>query len=95
MTRSPGFRVRDCASRAIHPEAVVYSDALPGLEADLAAEVARHQAVRTGSGRDSVLHPEFRNVDTALGNLTAAMTGTYHSCAFTKYAPRYPAEVQY
>ncbi|MGQ0501177.1 MAG: IS1595 family transposase [Panacagrimonas sp.] len=87
--------IQDWANRAIHPDAVVYSDALPSVRAGLAAEVVEHHAIRTGSGRESVLHPEFRNVNTVLGNLKTAINGTYHAFDFATYAPRYLAEVQY
>lgn len=87
--------IQDWANRAIHPDAVVYSDALPSMKAGLAAEVASYQAIKTGSGRQSVLHPEFRNVNMVLGNLKTAISGTYHAFNFAKYADRYLAEVQY
>jgi len=87
--------IQDWANRALHPDAVVYSDALPSMKAGLAAEVAHYHAVKTGSGRQSVLHPEFRNVNTVLGNLKTAISGTYHAFDFAKYGHRYLAEVQY
>ena len=34
-------------------------------------------------------------INTILGNLKTAMTGTYHAIKFAKYAHRYLAEVQY
>ncbi len=87
--------IQDWANRAIHPDALVYSDALPSMKAGLAAEVAQYQALKTGSGRQAVLRPEFRNVNTVLGNLKTAISGTYHAFNFAKYADRYLAEVQY
>ncbi|HXG29856.1 MAG TPA: IS1595 family transposase [Nevskiales bacterium] len=87
--------IQDWANRVIHADALVYSDALPSLKAGLAAEVANYHAIKTGSGRAAVLHPEFRNVNTVLGNLKTAISGTYHAFAFAKYADRYLAEVAY
>jgi hypothetical protein len=87
--------IQDWANQALHAEAVVYSDALPSVKAGLAAEVAHYCAVKTGSGRNAVLHPEFRNVNTVLGNLKTAISGTYHAFNFSKYADRYLAEFQY
>src|SRR5271156_3398606 len=52
--------IQDWANRAIHPDAQVYSDALPSMKAGLAAEVVRYHAIQTGSGRQAVLHPQFR-----------------------------------
>jgi hypothetical protein len=87
--------IQDWANRVIHPSALVYSDALPSMKAGLAAEVAQYHAIQTGSGRQAVLHPEFRNVNTVLGNLKTAISGTYHAFNFAKYADRYLAEAQY
>jgi hypothetical protein len=87
--------IQDWANRVIHPEAQVYSDALPSMKAGLAAEVAQYHSIQTGSGRQAVLHPEFRNVNLVLGNLKTAISGTYHAFDFAKYADRYLAEVQY
>lgn len=87
--------IQDWAHRAIDPDAVVVSDALPSVKAGLAAEVVRYHAIKTGSGRAAVLHPEFRNVNTVLGNLKTAITGTYHAFDFARYAHRYLAEAQY
>jgi hypothetical protein len=46
--------------------------------------------------------PSWRNfvgkfccVNTVLGNLKTAISGTYHAFPFAKYADRYLAEVQY
>jgi transposase-like protein len=56
---------------------------------------AEHERVVTGGGRASVELPQFRAVNTLLGNLKTAFAGTYHSFDFAKYAHRYLAEVQY
>jgi transposase-like protein len=87
--------IQDWARRVLAPDAEVYSDALPSMKAGLAAEVLNYHAIQTGSGRQAVLHPEFRCVNTVLGNLKTAISGTYHAFRFAKYADRYLAEVQY
>ena len=49
----------------------------------------------TGGGPACVKLEQFRAVNTFLGNLKTAYSGTYHSFDFAKYAHRYLAEVQY
>ena len=39
--------------------------------------------------------PQFWAVNTVLGNLKMALTGTYHAFDFLKYAHRYFGEAQY
>ena len=39
--------------------------------------------------------PQFKAINTLLGNLKTAITGTYHAFDFAKYAHRYLAEFQY
>jgi transposase-like protein len=56
---------------------------------------AYHERHVTGGGRHSAKLPQFRAVNTVLGNLKTALTGTYHSFDFLKYAHRYLAEAQY
>lgn len=54
-----------------------------------------HQRIVTGSGRKAAKTPEFRWVNTLLGNLKTALSGTYHAFDFEKYGQRYLAEFQY
>jgi ribosomal protein L37AE/L43A len=56
---------------------------------------AVHDRTVTGGGKASVQLEQFVAVNTILGNLKTALTGTYHAVKFAKYAPRYLAEVQY
>lgn len=56
---------------------------------------ATHQPTVTGGGAGSAKLAQFRAVNTLLGNLKTAFSGTYHSFDFEKYAHRYLAEVQY
>ena len=56
---------------------------------------AGHERIVTGGGKASVRLPQFRAINTLLGNLKTAISGTYHAFAFAKYAHRYLAEFQY
>ena len=56
---------------------------------------AVHDREITGGGKASVKLTKFNAVNTVLGNLKTALSGTYHSFDFAKYAHRYLAEVQY
>jgi ribosomal protein L37AE/L43A len=56
---------------------------------------AEHERIVTGGGKASVKLPQFKAVNTLLGNLKTAISGTYHAFDFTKYAHRYLAEFQY
>jgi len=56
---------------------------------------ASHERVVTGGGRASVELPQFKAINTLLGNLKTAISGTYHAFGFAKYAHRYLAEFQF
>jgi ribosomal protein L37AE/L43A len=56
---------------------------------------AGHERIVTGGGKASVKLPQFRAVNTLLGDLKTAINGTYHAFAFAKYAHRYLPEFQY
>lgn len=56
---------------------------------------ATHERYVTGSGRKAAQMPEFRWVNTMLGNLKTAYAGTFHSIDHTKYAGRYLACFSY
>ena len=53
-----------------------------------------HERVVVCSGRASVQRPEFRWVNTILGNIKSALRGTYHAIR-PKYAQRYLSEFEY
>jgi hypothetical protein len=72
----------------------VVSDGL-GCFTVVAGQGAVHERTVTGGGKDSVKLPQFNAVNTLLGNLKTALTGTYHAVKFAKYAARYLGEVQY
>jgi ribosomal protein L37AE/L43A len=79
---------------ALDADAYVLSDGLGGFRG-ITGTVTYHHRIIVGSGRAAVQHPEFRWVNTILGNLKTAIAGTYHAFDFAKYAYRYLAEVQY
>ena len=56
---------------------------------------ADHEPIVTGSGKGSAKLPQFKAVNTLLGNLKTSLKGTYHAFDFDKYAHRYLAEAQY
>jgi ISXO2-like transposase domain/Transposase zinc-ribbon domain len=82
------------AAHHIATSATVVSD---GLWCFRAAAIvgAEHQRVVTGGGKASVALPQFKALNTLLGNLKTAIDGTYHAFDFAKYAHRYLAEFQY
>jgi len=86
--------IAEWANKALAASARVVSDGLNCFQG-LRGNVADHQSVIVGSGRQAVEHPEFRRVNTVLSNLKTAISGTYHHFKFAKYAQRYLAEVQY
>jgi ISXO2-like transposase domain len=53
-----------------------------------------HQPIITGSGRKAALAPAFKRVNTTLGNIKSAITGTYRAI-HDKHVPRYLAEFEY
>src|SRR3954467_9105241 len=54
----------------------------------------QHQVIKTGSGPAAARTPAFKWVNTALGNIKAAITGTYRAI-HQKHVPRYLAEFEY
>ena len=82
------------AARHISPSAKVVTDGLWCFKA-AAIVGAEHERVVTGGGRASVKLPQFKAVNTLLGNLKTAISGTYHAFDYVKYSHRYLAELQY
>jgi len=82
------------AAQHIAPSATVVSD---GLWCFLGTQIvgAAHERVVTGGGKACVKLPQFKAINTLLGNLKTAIGGTYHAFDFAKYAHRYLAEFQY
>lgn len=82
------------AKTALAASAIVISDGLWCFQA-VTESGAAHERVVTGGGHASVKLEQFKAVNTFLGNLKTAYSGTYHAFDFAKYADRYLAEVQY
>jgi ribosomal protein L37AE/L43A len=80
--------------RALAMDARAVSDGLNCFTA-LAPIVRAHEAIVVGSGKAAAEHPSFRWVNTLLGNLKRALSGTYHAFNFTKYGQRYLSEYAY
>ena len=85
--------VEGFARRSLDPTSEVVSDGL-GCFAAVTKAGCRHTVIKTGSGARAARTPAFRWVNTALGNIKAAITGTYRSIA-PKHVPRYLAEFEY
>ncbi len=81
------------AKRSLDPTCEVVSDGLAcfGAVADAGCS---HQVVKTGSGPAAARTPTFRWVNTALGNIKAAIVGTDRAID-PKHGPRYLAEFEY
>ena len=83
------------AKAALATNAMVDSDGLWGFQGVTAQDGVTHRAHVTGSGKKAPKHPQFRWVNTLLGNLKTSLAGTYHAFNFSIYANRYLAEFQY
>jgi transposase-like protein len=81
------------AKRSLDPTCAVVSDGLACFAAVTSAGCS-HQVVKTGSGAAAARTPTFRWVNTALGNIKAAIVGTYRAID-QKHVPRYLAEFEY
>ena len=87
-----GFRKREIARGAKHwlaPGAAVVTDGLDCWSA-LEEAACSHQAIRTGSGRQAARMASFKWVNTTLGNIKSAITGTYRKLG-PDHAGRYLA----
>ena len=69
------------------PGSYVLSDGLACFRAVTAAN-CHHKAVVTGGKHPNDL-PQFRWINTLLGNLKTSFSGTFHAFNFAKYARRY------
>jgi hypothetical protein len=88
-----GHAIAGFAKRSLDPACTVVSDGLAcfGRVTDAGCT---HQAIRTGSGAAAARTPAFKWVNTALGNIKAAIVGTYRAIC-SKHVPRYLAEFEY
>ena len=82
------------ARRSLVPCSLVVSDGLWCFQAVEAAGCF-HQREVVGKNRKSTSMDCFSWINTVLGNLKNAITGTYHAFDFEKYAHRYLGEFQY
>lgn len=82
------------AASHIAPSATVVSDGLWCFGATTLVG-AEHERVVTGGGKASMKLPQFKAVNTFLGNLKTSIAGTYHAFNFAKYVHRYLAERQF
>jgi hypothetical protein len=78
------------AKRSLDPKCEVVSDGLACFGAVTDAGCS-HKVVKTGSGPAAARIPTFRWVNTPLGNIKAAIVGTYRAVE-QKHVPRYLAE---
>ena len=96
LRRVKGFRCAEIvtlAKRNFNPASIVVSDGLRCF-AGVGKAGCVHQPIITGSGRRAALTPAFKWVNTTLGNIKSAITGTY-SAIRDKHVPRYLAEFEY
>jgi transposase-like protein len=95
LRRVAGFSsraVEGFARRSLDPTCRVLSDGLRCFAA-VSKAGCRHTAIRTGSGPAAARTPAFKWVNTVLGNIKAAITGTYRAI-HPKHVPRYLAEFE-
>jgi hypothetical protein len=81
LRRVKGFRraeIATLAQRNFHPASTVVSDGLHCFTGVGNAGCV-HQPIITGSGRKAALNPAFKWVNTTLGNIKSAITGTYRT----------------
>jgi hypothetical protein len=83
----------DDAHTAIAPGSQVVSDGLGCFRA-FESPAYTHERLITGGGRASAQIPAFNWVNTVLGNVKNAITGSYHAIR-GQHVPRYLAEFEY
>jgi hypothetical protein len=91
-----GFRLTEIsrwAKQHLQAESTIISDGLPCFSAVADAD-CRHISIVTGGGPQSVTKKEFAWVNTMIGNVKNAITGTYHAIN-PNHLPRYLAEFCY
>ncbi len=88
-----GHAISGFAKRSLDPDCEVVSDGLACFGSVTEAGCS-HAVIKTGSGAKAARTPAFKWVNTALGNIKAALTGTYRAVN-SKHVPRYLAEFEY
>ena len=86
--------IEQWAVKHLKPQSTVISDGLNCFPA-VRKVGCYHMQYVVGESRKSTQMTCFTWVNTLLGNLKTAMSGTYHAFKFAKYAHRYLAEAQY
>jgi hypothetical protein len=81
------------AKSNVAPGSAVYSDGLACFGAVTGAGCSHHPTVMAGRKPKDV--PEFKWINTVLGNLKTSLSGCYHAFDFPKYAARYLAAFCY
>src|SRR5215472_11162286 len=92
--RPRGRRARVCPPRSRHPRQARRQPRLGADFRNVPAPALGILADITGSGRKAALNPAFKWVNTTLGNIKSAITGTYRTIR-DKHVPRYLAEFEY
>ena len=96
LTPVTGFTLKAIAAwgkNHLAPGSVVYSDGLACFNAFTEAGCSHFPTVMAGRKPKDV--PEFKWINTILGNLKTSLTGCYHAFSFHKYATRYLAAFCY
>ncbi len=93
VTGFSGQAIAGFAKRSLEPHSTVVSDGFHCF-ASVKQAGCSHQVIKTGSGAAAARTPAFKWVNTALGNIKSAITGTYRSIN-RKHVPRYLAEFEY
>jgi hypothetical protein len=96
LTQVPGFTLKVVAIWAkthLAPNSAVFSDGLACFGAVTEAGCSLHPTVM--AGRKPKDAPEFKWINTILGNLKTSLSGCYHAFDFHKYAARYLAAFCY
>lgn len=96
LTPVPGFTLKAVAAwatEALAPGSAVFWDGLACFASVTAAGCSHHPTVIAGRKPNEV--PQFRWINTVLGNLKTSLSGCYHAFDFQKYAARYLAAFSY
>ena len=96
LTPVAGFTLKAISSWAkdhLAPTSTVFSDGLACFGAVTEAGCSHRPTVMAGRKPKEV--PEFRWINTVLGNLKTSLSGCYHAFDFQKYAARYLAAFSY
>jgi transposase-like protein len=96
LIRIPSFTIGEIevfAGRHLTEDCVVVSDCLACFTG-VTAIGCEHQPMKSLGGAAGAKMPEFKWVNTTLGNIKSSIDGTYRSVSY-KHVPRYLAEFEY